>query len=382
MHLHGFYFDVDHRGDEREDHLVESTSSPHLVVTERLAQGRTFALTWRPTRSGNWLFHCHDSFHLDYGGTVDASPTAPSPPQHVDNHAVEMMSGPVIGITVTGRSVEPSEHASKRRSLRLVARMDEGGTNLEPAYGYTLDDRAGASPRPPYLPGPTLVLKRGEPVSVTVVNALPESTSVHWHGIELDSYYDGVPGFSGEKNRLAPAIPPGGSFDAYFTPRRSGTFIYHAHMDDRRQQQAGLSGPLLVVDNLESYDSRHDIVVMVTAPRKAADARRVLVNGTLEPPPLELRAGDHYRLRFIDLHTSRPSMRMRLLRDQSLLTWRVIAKDGMDLPREEAAAASEVQMGNGETYDFEFVPSDSADLRLDVTAANGAPLASMPIHVW
>ena len=28
----------------------------------------TFSLTWKPTRPGNWLFHCHDNVHLDYGG--------------------------------------------------------------------------------------------------------------------------------------------------------------------------------------------------------------------------------------------------------------------------------------------------------------------------
>jgi hypothetical protein len=38
-------------------------------------------------------------------------------------------------------------------------------------------------------------------------------------------------------------------------------------------------------------------------------------------------------------------------------------------------------MGNGETYDFDFVPTESGNLRLDITAANGNLLASMPIHV-
>jgi FtsP/CotA-like multicopper oxidase with cupredoxin domain len=70
-----------------------------------------------------------------------------------------------------------------------------------------------------------LILKRGEPVSVNVVNELPEDTSVHWHGIELESYFDGVPGFAGEGDHIAPSIPPGGWFVAKFTPRRSGTLL-------------------------------------------------------------------------------------------------------------------------------------------------------------
>ena len=60
-------------------------------------------------------------------------------------------------------------------------------------------------PAGPYLPGPTILLKRAQPVSITVDNQLPEPTSVHWHGIELESYYDGVAGFAGQGRRLAPA---------------------------------------------------------------------------------------------------------------------------------------------------------------------------------
>jgi hypothetical protein len=72
---------------------------------------------------------------------------------------------------------------------------------------------------------------------------------------------------------------------------------------------------------------------------------------------------------------------MRLLRDSSLLTWRGLAKDGMDLPADQVREGpSEIQMGNGETYDFDFVPPSAGDYRLDVTAATGTLLVSMPIR--
>ena len=383
MHLHGFYFNVDSRGDERQDVISPAGSSPRLVVTERLAPGGTFSLTWKPTRTGNWLFHCHDNFHLLRGGALDGA-THAAPGHHVENHALEMMGGPVMGISVTGSSAErPEASAKKRRKLRMVARVDTGGTTEEPAFGYTLDNRRTPPPSPPYLPGPTLVLKRGEPVSITVANQLPESTAVHWHGIELESYYDGVAGYSGEGKRITPAIPPGGSFEARFTPPRSGTFMYHTHIDEVRQMQAGLSGALLVVDTLEAYDPDHDIVLLVTAPRKNTRANVVLLNGSPTPAPREMRVGQHYRLRFINIHTFRPNMRMRLLRGSMLLRWRAVAKDGMDLPTDQRAEGpSEIQMGNGETYDFDFVPSGPGDIRLDVIALRGdLVLVSMPIHV-
>ncbi len=383
MHLHGFYFNVDSRGDERMDTVYPAGSPPRLVVTERTAPGSTFALTWKPTRPGNWLFHCHDNVHLDYGGALDGRPATSAAHRHVENHALEMMAGPVMGITVAGPSAEAPELAGTRRQLRLVARVDAGGTDAEPAFGYTLDNgNATTAPPTPYLPGPTLLLKRGEPVSVTVVNQLPEATAVHWHGIELESYFDGVAGFAGEGRRIAPAIPARGSFEARFTPPRSGTFIYHTHLDDTRQQQAGLTGPLLVVDSPESYDPEHDIVLMVTVPRKAAEAGTVLINGSSTPAAREFRVGQRYRLRFINVHTFRPSMRMRLLRGDALLTWQSLAKDGMDLPSDLVVdGPSEVQMGNGETYDFWFVPSERGDLRLDVTTGNGTLLATLPVRV-
>ena len=47
------------------------------------------------------------------------------------------------------------------------------------------------------VPGPVLVLTRGEPVEITLVNRMTEPTAIHWHGIELESYDDGVPGWGG-----------------------------------------------------------------------------------------------------------------------------------------------------------------------------------------
>jgi manganese oxidase len=384
MHLHGFYFNVDSRGDERQDTIFPPGSSPRLVVTERLAPARTFTLTWKPTRPGNWLFHCHDNAHLLPGGALDGrQPEASKPGHHVENHALEMMAGPVMGVTVTGRSAERADTSNTRRRLRLVARVDAGGTAEEPAFGYTLEDGETSTPPPtPYLPGPTILLKRGEPVSITVANQLPEPTAVHWHGIELESYYDGVAGYAGEGKRIAPAIPPGGSFEARFTPPRSGTFIYHTHIDEVRQQQAGLSGALLVLDSPETYDPEHDLVLLVTVPRKNPGADVVLLNGSSAPAPREMRAGQHYRLRFINVHTFRPSMRMRLLRESALLSWRAVAKDGMELPDDQRIEGpAEIQMGNGETYDFDFVPSGTSDIRLDVTNAGGVLLVSMPIRI-
>ena len=384
MHLHGFYFDVTSRGDETTDTTYAAGTPPSRVVTERLTPGRTFRMTWVATRAGNWLFHCHDNFHVLRSPPLDGSPLPDEQMLHPMNHATEMMGGLVMAIEVRGpdRALAVTSGAG-RRQLRLVAQPDGPGTDAEPSFGYVLHDGdRSTSATTPILPGPMILLKRGEPVTITVVNHLAEPTAVHWHGIELESYFDGVADFSGSRGHIAPAIAPGDSFAARFTPPRSGTFMYHPHADEVRQQQAGLTGALLVVDDPGAFDAAHDRVILITVPRRNADGSRVLLNGSLTPPPLELRAGERYRLRLINIHPYRPSMVARLMRDSALVTWRALAKDGMDLPPARAnVRPAAQQIGNGETYDFELLRAEPGDLQLTVSAAVGTRLATLAVHV-
>jgi manganese oxidase len=382
MHLHGFYFDVNSRGDGTVDSVYSASVPPYRVVTERTAPQRTFTMTWVPERAGNWLFHCHDNFHVLRSPPFDGTLLPAEHLVHVKNHAMEMMGGLVMGIEVRGRErAAASVPDAARRRLRLVAQPDSGGTALEPAYRYALYD--GAAESAPNAPSPTILLKRGEPVSITVVNRLPEPTAVHWHGIELESYFDGVADFSGRRGHIAPAIAPNDSFEVRFTPPRSGTFMIHPHADETRQQQAGLTGALLVVDDPATFDPSHDIVLLVSAPRlNDQTPKLVLVNGRVSPAPIELRAGERYRVRLVDVHTFLPSMVARVLRDSTLLSWRPVAKDGMPIPPARASARPAIQqMGNGETYDFELTPPAPGDLRITISSAAGQLLATVPVTV-
>src|SRR4029077_6323181 len=88
----------------------------------------------------------------------------------------------------------------------------------------------------------------GEPVRIQVKNNLTEPSGVHWHGLEIESFPDGVAGFSGIGDKIMPPIPPGQTFAAEFTPPRSGTFPYHSHLHEMRQIGSGVYGALLVSD--------------------------------------------------------------------------------------------------------------------------------------
>jgi FtsP/CotA-like multicopper oxidase with cupredoxin domain len=376
MHLHGFFYRVDGRGNESVDSTYPRNAPAQMVVTERMTGGRTIELTWVPDRPGNWLFHCHDNFHVQSNVPLTTATTVAT---HPSSHG---MGNLVMGVHVKGR--RPADVSPARRHLRLVARMDSGSTVQQPAYGYALEDKDIAPPPVPrsLLPGPTIVLRRGEPVAITVVNELPEPTSVHWHGIELQSYYDGVAGFAGTPERLAPEIAPRDSFVVRFTPPRAGTFIYHTHVNDIEQQRAGLSGAIVVLEPGAIYDPNRDIVLMLSTPRLDAEQDRILLNGSLTPTPLELRAGTAYRLRLINIHTYRPAMRVELKAAAGRETWRAVAKDGADLPRALATVRPALfPLSNGETYDFEYTPTVPGQLQLEVTAANGRVLVVQPMNV-
>jgi FtsP/CotA-like multicopper oxidase with cupredoxin domain len=263
---------------------------------------------------------------------------------------------------------------------------------------FVLQDLGAGGPRTETRLGfsPTIYLTRGEPVSITVVNQLTEATAVHWHGIELESYNDGVPGFSGGATRLAPIIQPRDSFEARFTPPRAGTFIYHSHVDEVRQQSAGLLGAIIVRGGSSSTASPEpdDHVFFIKGARDATVNLPLEVNGALNPDTTVFHVGRPVRLRFISLAavnpnatvwlTARPDSSFAGERDSMVVRWRPVAKDGADLT--EAARDGQVArqiVGMGETYDFEYLPTRRGLLRIEVRAAGAAGqlFVRVPIRV-
>jgi hypothetical protein len=65
------------------------------------------------------------------------------------------------------------------------------------------------------------------------------------------------------------------------------------------------------------------------------------------------------------------------VRDLTLVPWRALAKDGMDLPRDQATMRPRPSNSGMETYDFELTPA--GDIRLTITSER-ALLQSMVIH--
>ena len=66
------------------------------------------------------------------------------------------------------------------------------------------------------VPAPVLRWREGERVTLRVTNRLPETSSIHWHGIILPPEMDGVPGISFD------GIAPGETFRYQFDVGQSG----------------------------------------------------------------------------------------------------------------------------------------------------------------
>ena len=364
MHLHGFYFRVDSRGSWMAD-TVFTPGQRRPAVTELMDRGGTFTMAFVPTEPGNWLFHCHFAFHVSPDRSLATLGGATNPHDHAGR---DHMSGLVLGLNVSARGVERS-HVADPRPLQLFVHSTERKFRQNPGFSFVLQND-GTEPRADSVrfPSSPIILTKGERVRIRVSNRLGVPTAIHWHGIELESFPDGVPDWSGNTQRLFTNVPANGSFDAVFTPPRSGTFIYHSHLNEATQVVSGLFGALVVLDPGEKFDAERDRIFLVGAagPIGEGDNDMGTVNGESEPEPVDLVAGRTYRLRMININ---PEWRVQFSigTDTSLAMWRPIAKDGADLPAlQRTLQPAFLLTGPGETADFEFTPRSPGDLRLSI----------------
>jgi len=90
------------------------------------------------------------------------------------------------------------------------------------------------------VPGPELRYRQGGHLDIDFQNALPDPTTVHWHGLRVPNAMDGVPDLT------QPPVAPGGSFRYAFGLPDAGTYWYHPHVKTSEQIGRGLYGPLII----------------------------------------------------------------------------------------------------------------------------------------
>lgn len=389
MHLHGFHFTTLAMGNGRTDTLY-SAALRRTVVTEILPAGATAQMVWQPTRAGNWLFHCHIAPHVapfpfrpdSVRMAMDMSEAGMA---DTEGHMARAMSGLVMGVEVRERDGAASllSTTAAQHTLRLYAQQSSAAPVADTAFarGYVLQNGAAPTTDSINVPGPVLILTRGQRTAITVINRLPEPTSVHWHGMELESYYDGVVGWSGADSKRSPIIAPRDSFVAIMSPPRTGTFMYHPHMDEEDQLFAGMYGPMIVLEPGQKFDPATDLIFMMGG--SLVDGKRgASLNGLRTFAPRELRVGTTYRLRFLNMNGASPG-EILLHRDSVPLRWSPLAKDGADIPvaRRTEQPSRLARIGVGETYDFIWRPSAVGSAVLEVKAVDADSAFRVPIIV-
>jgi FtsP/CotA-like multicopper oxidase with cupredoxin domain len=373
MHLHGFHFDLEAVGNLGSDRQL-TPDQRRTEVTEFVGPGRTFAMSWTPTRPGNWLFHCHMTEHMSAQGHAAHT-------KQGDDHAAGM-AGLVLGIEVSGSAAVAPPSIKAPRQIALVLR--EEPNRYGERSGFRMDVEGSEAPRLDAgpVPGPVLILQRGEPVEIALVNRTSQPTAMHWHGIELDSYFDGVPGYGGQAGKLSPVIAVAESFVAKFTPPRAGTFIYHTHWHDDAQLAGGLYGALIVLEPGERYDPTVDHIVIIGLNGVLVDGQKepFALNGRQIPAPIRMRAGVPNRLRLINITANNDVLTAFLIEQFEPTTWKPIAKDGAALPREQTAPRPARQLVSvGETHDFEVHPVRPQNLWLEIRRGNGEWVLQAPV---
>jgi FtsP/CotA-like multicopper oxidase with cupredoxin domain len=268
------------------------------------------------------------------------------------------MSGLVIGLTVLpSTTTSPAAvAAAPARKLQLV--ISENPEKI-PLYQLEVNDPlkpgAPSKDKRSSLLGPPIFLTRGEATEIEVKNQSSNPTVIHWHGIELESYYDGVAGWTGSGQQTTPPVAPGSSFIARMTPPRAGTFIYHTHWHDVTQLLNGLYGPLIVLEPGQKYDPEHDRIFVFSTCRYAPFGYLLLVNGHPQPDAVELHTATRYRLRLINITDDAADLRVRLTSKGVPVQWKVVAKDGADLPPAQLrSSAADMGITVGTTYDVEY----------------------------
>jgi FtsP/CotA-like multicopper oxidase with cupredoxin domain len=345
-------------------------------------------MAWSPTRPGNWIMHCHFAGHLSQNVALDTESGvghSEMDGMHPSDRPHQMF-GLVMGITVAPNG-EIAMARKPERTIRVYLRSQphQYGDNI--GFGFAVagskEDRSGIKLA---VPGSALILEKDQPVAITIINQSGiDHASIHWHGIELQSYPDGVPGWSGSGKHTIPAIAPGDSLTVYFTPPRAGSFMYHSHFNEAIQMGSGAYAPIIVLKKGEKFDAETDRILFIsdggpTVNVVSGPPAPVLLNGKSLPDAMQLTAGRTYRFRLFNVKNEDVEQISLLDGMDKPIMWRAVAKDGADLPSSQSTMQpATLVFGSGEIYDFVYTPEKAGELKFRY--GTSPYVVNVPVHV-
>jgi FtsP/CotA-like multicopper oxidase with cupredoxin domain len=206
------------------------------------------------------------------------------------------------------------------------------------------------------IPGPTLRFRQGDRVRINVRNRLPESTTVHWHGLILPNVMDGAAHVTQDP------IEKGGIYHYEFTVVQSGTYLYHSHDHVDRQQALGLYGAMIIdpAASDSSIGANHEYTVLLqewlkregltfpAMPMDGAQPNYFTINGRAYPATesVSMHVGETLKVRFIGSNNG-------FIHPMHIHggPFRVVAVDGQTLPPPARYDADTINVGPGQRFD-------------------------------
>ena len=295
----------------------------------------------------------------------------PAPTKADRPHAGVAMPEPMEE-PISDSGVPPA--AETRGAQPLPFRLEKGVNVFEltakpvqrlflPAWRDLPDVRLTAWTYNGQVPGPLIRVTQGDRVRILLKNALPDPTSIHWHGVRVPNAMDGV----AEPPITQQPVKPGETFTYEFTVKDHGTFFYHSHVETDRQIPAGLSGPFIVDRRHEPRKPAVDYVAMLqewrvdpktgtTWPAMPAmsEPNFFTINGKAFPATdtLQVKKGQRVRVRFIGAGQFAHPMHLHGF------PFKIVATDGYPVPEAARLTKDTVNVAPGERYDVEFVAEE------------------------
>jgi manganese oxidase len=206
------------------------------------------------------------------------------------------------------------------------------------------------------IPGPLLRFRQGDTVRINVTNRLPESTTVHWHGLVLPNVMDGPAHITQDP------IANSQIYRYEFTAVQSGTYFYHSHDHVDRQQSLGLYGAMLIEprEGDPTLQADHEYTLLLqewllregltypAMPMEGGMPNYFTINGRAYPSTdtIPMRVGETLKVRFIGSNNG-------FIHPMHIHggPFQVVAKDGETLQPSARYSADTLNVGPGERYD-------------------------------
>ena len=206
------------------------------------------------------------------------------------------------------------------------------------------------------VPGPRLHFRQGDRVRINVVNHLPSTTTVHWHGLILPNVMDGAAEVTQQP------VANGQLYRYEFTALQSGTYFYHSHDHVDRQQALGLYGAMIIDPAKPGDEVRadHEYTLMLqewllregltypAMPMEGAMPNYFTINGRAYPATdtIRMKVGETLKVRFIGSSTG-------FIHPMHIHggPFEVVARDGETLAPAVRFKADTINVGPGQRYD-------------------------------